>query len=91
MRVLTIDLVRQKVSCDLCGIPIFLYPGEYPGTCSDCETKLRDRDEMEDRPCPECGRIWSYQRGCDYCWNTCCEACRHNEHLDFCYSDWDDE
>lgn len=71
--------------CELCNIPLFLYPEGDGYVCGECLTKVLERDRgalLNGKPCPECGRIWTWKTTCNWCFSIVCDGCIHMEHND---------
>jgi len=68
--------------CELCDIPVFLYPSEFPGVCENCVQRLRQFECKELAPCPRCGRGHTEKLTCRFCNKEMCEGCIYRDHRD---------
>lgn len=68
--------------CELCDIPIFLYPSEFPGICENCAQHLRQFERKRLAPCGRCGRGHTLKLHCHWCNKKMCQGCIYRDHHD---------
>lgn len=68
--------------CEICHLPLWLFATHGIGICEDCQNKLRDQRELEEKPCQRCGRSYTFQFSCGWCSLCVCDGCVYAEHED---------
>lgn len=69
-------------SCEICDIPVFLYPSDFPGVCENCIHHLRQFERRKLKPCERCGRGHTYKLYCNCCNKKMCQGCVYRDHQD---------
>ncbi len=74
-------LLTQTDHCEVCTLPLYLYPVASPGLCQDCSDKLVIERELQEFPCGCCGRKHYFQFDCNSCYVDICDGCENTEHI----------
>lgn len=73
--------------CDLCGIPVYLYPSESKFLCKNCYEK---EAYFIQKPCESCGRVIEYQFHCGVCDRWACNGCIYSDEHSWDCVGWDE-